>query len=168
MVVLSHFWGLMVYSALLYSAVSVRSPTMPLKSLMARPKLMRPMPSTRMSRRAPFLTAGSVSVFSFFTRSIFPMYWPLMNTWPKSWISALRVLDVGISGSVQLYIIEPQPMFISSKVLSLPSSILSKPKRMGTYSVSRKVGTVMIPIGALGTAGIFLPSLYFSIVLRNS
>ena len=109
-----------------------------------------------------------VSDFSFFTRSILPIYFLSINTWAKSWNSPLSTLCEGISGRRVEYIIVPQPISISSKVLGAPFTGLVMAAMKGANSVSSNLGTVMMDIGALGTAGIFLPSLYFSIILRSS
>ena len=63
--------------------MSIESSTffvIPLKSLMARPKLMRPMASTRISSLEPLTQAGSTNCFSPFLLSSLPMYFPSTNT----------------------------------------------------------------------------------------
>ena len=71
-----------------------------------------------------------------------------------------------ISGSRVEYIIVPQPMSISSKVLGVPLTGLVIAAMNGANSFNSNFGTVMIPIGAFGTAGIL--GLYFCIIERSS
>ena len=65
-------------------------------------------------------------------------------------------------------------MSISSKVmmpLPLRTGTLrsgSSPLSIDENSFNSNCGTVMMPMGAFGTAGIFLPSLYFSIIFLSS
>ena len=73
-----------------------------------------------------------------------------------------------MAGSVVSYIIEPHPMSSSSMVFTSWLLMgLPRPLDSGAYSVSENRGMLMMPMGALGTAASFFPSLYFSMVLRS-